>query len=83
LLVGLPSVEADPDAQDLTGAQTKPGLVAVGQDRLDSRDELTARAEAYARRARTSSTWAAYQRQWARFEAWCAAWGSVHCRRSR
>jgi integrase len=38
-------------------------------------EELTARARAYARGARSASTWAAYQRQWARFEAWCARMG--------
>ena len=31
---------------------------------------LTARAESYARGARAERTWAAYERQWARFEAW-------------
>lgn len=37
--------------------------------------ELTARAHAYARGARSAATWAAYERQWARFEAWCARMG--------
>ena len=36
------------------------------------RDELTVRAESWARGARADKTWAAYERQWARFEAWCA-----------
>ena len=39
------------------------------------RDELTARAESFARGARAGSTWAAYDRQRARFETWCAAVG--------
>jgi integrase len=38
---------------------------------VEHRDELTARAESYARGARAEKTWAAYERQWARFEAWC------------
>jgi integrase len=53
-------------AMNLTGAQ-----VAVGSPV----DELTARAETYARGARAGSTWAAYDRQWRRFEAWCVAVG--------
>jgi integrase len=43
--------------------------------RLARRAELTARAEDYARGSRAEGTWAAYQRHWARFEAWCAAAG--------
>ena len=42
---------------------------------LEHRDELTARAESYARGARAEKTWAAYERQWVRFEAWCQAVG--------
>ncbi|MCD2191619.1 tyrosine-type recombinase/integrase [Actinomycetospora soli] len=40
---------------------------------LEFRDELTARAESYARGARAANTWSAYERQWRRFESWCAA----------
>lgn len=53
-------VVADPDAT--TGA---------GSGALQRRDDLTARAESYARGARAQKTWAAYERQWARFESWC------------
>ena len=53
-------VVADPDAT--TGA---------GSGALERRDDLTARAESYARGARAEKTWAAYERQWARFESWC------------
>ncbi|GAA4828566.1 site-specific integrase [Actinomycetospora corticicola] len=42
---------------------------------VEVRDELTARAESYARGARAANTWSAYERQWRRFEAWCAAVG--------
>jgi integrase len=49
-------------AIDLTGTQLAPGFPV---------DELTARAQAYARGARAGSTWAAYDRQWRRFETWC------------
>jgi integrase len=37
--------------------------------------ELGARAEEHAHRSRASATWAAYDRCWTRFEAWCAAAG--------
>lgn len=46
-------------------------------DRLARRAELTTRAEDYARGARADSTWAAYERHWARFEAWCTAAGET------
>ena len=39
------------------------------------RDDLTARAESWARGARADKTWTAYERQWARFEAWCEQLG--------
>uniref|UniRef100_UPI003F4971F9 hypothetical protein n=1 Tax=Pseudonocardia sp. CA-138482 TaxID=3240023 RepID=UPI003F4971F9 len=39
--------------------------------------ELTARAEGYARGSRAEATWAGYERQWARFEAWCAEAGET------
>lgn len=42
---------------------------------LAARADLTARAESYARGARAEKTWAAYERQWTRFETWCAAAG--------
>lgn len=42
---------------------------------VEARDELTARAESYARGARAANTWSAYERQWRRFEAWCQAVG--------
>lgn len=35
------------------------------------REDLTVRAESWARGARADNTWAAYERQWARFEGWC------------
>jgi integrase len=38
---------------------------------IEHRDELTVRAESWARGARADKTWAAYERQWARFETWC------------
>lgn len=38
-------------------------------------DQLTQQAAAWARGARASSTWAAYDRDWARFAAWCTARG--------
>lgn len=44
---------------------------------LSRRAELTARAQAYARGARSESTWATYERNWARFEAWCAEAGET------
>jgi integrase len=46
-------------------------------DRLARRADLTTRAEDYARGARADSTWAAYERHWARFEAWCTAAGET------
>ena len=36
-----------------------------------ARDELTVRAESWARGARAEKTWEAYERQWTRFESWC------------
>jgi integrase len=50
-------------------------LVADGGAALARREALTARAYELARGSRASSTWAAYTRQWARFEAWCAEAG--------
>jgi integrase len=53
-------------ALDLTRRQVAAGSAV---------DELTARAQTYARGARAGSTWAAYDRQWRRFETWCVAVG--------
>jgi integrase len=73
-----PTTDAAPDAA--RGEQDADGLATVGCGGrglvLDSPvEELTARAEAYARGARTGATWAAYDRQWRRFETWCAQAG--------
>jgi integrase len=48
------------------------GELEVGEVEVD---ELTARAESFARGARAGSTWVAYDRQWRRFQDWCAAAG--------
>lgn len=69
--------------QPLTETAAETAAVAIptgdagGRGRVARRAELTARAESYARGARADSTWAAYERQWGRFEAWCVEVGET------
>ena len=59
---------ADPDL-------VHPAVARVGEQVPDRADRLTQRAEAFARGARATVTWKAYDGKWRRFSAWCTERG--------
>jgi integrase len=71
---------AAPQAGNQPSVRSDAGLIEardVERQRVARREELTERARDFARGARAESTWAAYRRQWARFEAWCQSAGET------